>query len=116
MRLVSYIRNGVTRAGVLRENDEVVDVNRALGARLCDEGVPRPELAADALNPASMIDLLAVGAPALEAIRATLTWLDGGALSPTDLVANGSVVPPHRVPTATRSNRENACARRSKQR
>ena len=93
MRLVSYIRNGVTRAGVLRENDEVVDVNRALGARLCDEGVPRPELAADALNPASMIDLLAVGAPALEAIRATLTWLDGGALSPTDLVANGSVVP-----------------------
>jgi 2-keto-4-pentenoate hydratase/2-oxohepta-3-ene-1,7-dioic acid hydratase in catechol pathway len=97
MRLVSYIRNGVTRVGVLRENDEVVDVNRALGARFCDEGVPRPELAADALNPASMIDLLAVGAPALEAIRATLAWIDGDALSPDEHVANGSVVPASEV-------------------
>ena len=93
MRLVSYIRHGATRSGVLRENDDVVDVNRALAARLCDEGVQRPELAADALNPASMIDLLAVGAPGLEAITATLSWLDGGALSREELVANGSVVP-----------------------
>jgi len=93
MRLVSYTRHGVTRAGVRRENDDVVDVNRALAARLCDEGAPRPELAADALNPASMIDLLAVGAPGLQAITATLSWLDGGALSPEELVANGSVIP-----------------------
>ena len=93
MRLVSYTRNGVTRAGVLRDNDDVVDVNRALAARLCDEGAPRPELAADALNPATMIDLLAVGVPGLEAIKATLAWLDGGALSADELAANGSAVP-----------------------
>ena len=93
MRLVSYTRNGVTRAGVLRDNDDVVDVNRALAARLCDEGAPRPELVADALNPATMIDLLAVGVPGLEAIKATLAWLDGGALSADELAANGSAVP-----------------------
>jgi 2-keto-4-pentenoate hydratase/2-oxohepta-3-ene-1,7-dioic acid hydratase in catechol pathway len=97
MRLVSYTRHGVTRSGVLHENDDVVDVNRALAGRLCDEGIPRPELAADALNPASMIDLLAVGQAGLDAIDATLSWLDGGGLSRDDAVANGSLVPASEV-------------------
>ncbi|MDA0350663.1 MAG: fumarylacetoacetate hydrolase family protein [Chloroflexi bacterium] len=97
MRLVSYTRHGVTRAGVLHANEDVIDVNRALAARLCDEGVQRPELAADALNPASMIDLLAVGQPALDAIEATRLWLDSGALSRDELVANGSLVPASEV-------------------
>lgn len=93
MRLVSYTRHGVTRAGVLRDNDDVVDVNRATAARLCDEDQPRPILAADAISPAAMIDLLAVGQPALEAITTTLAWIGSGAMTSDALIADGSLVP-----------------------
>ncbi len=93
MRLVSYTRHGRTRTGVLRDNDDVVDVNRATAARLCDEGAPRPVLAADAITPSTMIDLLAVGQPALDAITTTLAWIDGGAMTHDALVADGSLVP-----------------------
>lgn len=93
MRLVSYTRHGATRAGVLHTNEDVIDVNRATAARFCDEDLPRPVLAADAVNPAAMIDLLAVGQPALEAIRTTLAWIDGGAMTRDALIADGSLVP-----------------------
>ena len=68
MKLVSFIRHGMTRTGVIRDNDDIVDLNTALAARLCDEGVPRPELTAHALNPNTMIDLLAVGTPGIQEI------------------------------------------------
>ena len=93
MRLVSYQTPAAPRAAVLLDNDDALDVNYALAARFCDEGVQRPNLAADALNPASMIDLLAVGDPALEAIRDTIAWIESATLSRDDLVANGSLVP-----------------------
>jgi 2-keto-4-pentenoate hydratase/2-oxohepta-3-ene-1,7-dioic acid hydratase in catechol pathway len=93
MRLVSYQTPAGPRAGVLLPGDDLLDINYALAARLCDEGAPRPNLAADALNPHAMIDLLAVGQPALDAIEATRAWLDATTLSRDELIANGSLVP-----------------------
>jgi len=92
MKLVSFIRHGMTRTGVIRDNDDIVDLNTALAARLCDEGVPRPELTAHALNPNTMIDLLAVGTPGIQEIAKTLEWLDRGGISQTQALENGSIV------------------------
>ena len=93
MRLVTYTQRATPRTATLQPNDDLIDINNALAARLCDDGAQRPQLAADALNPTSMIDLLAIGQPALDAIEATRKWLDAGGLSREDAIANGSLIP-----------------------
>lgn len=91
MRLVSYTLRGVTRAGVLRDNDDIVDSNRALAARLSEDGATNSTLAADGLVPSNMLDLLAFGESARDVIRETLTWLDGSCTDRDELIAAGIV-------------------------
>ncbi len=93
MRLVSYTLRGVTRAGVLRDNDDIVDSNRALAARLSEDGATNAALAADGLVPSNMLDLLAFGEPARDVIRETLAWLDSSGTDREDLIAAGIVTP-----------------------
>ena len=95
MRLVSYTVRGVTRAGVLRDGEEVVDPPRALALRLGQEGKSAdPALAAAGLLPSTMVDLLAFGEQALELVRETLRWLDEAGLGRDDLVRDGVMTPP----------------------
>ena len=93
MRLVSYTLRGATRSGVLRDNDDIVDPNRALAARLEEDGAASPALAADGLVPSNMLDLLAFGEPARDVIRETLAWLDGSGTDRDELIAAGVITP-----------------------
>jgi len=93
MRLVSYTLRGSTRSGVLRDNNDIVDPNRALAAHLEEDGAASPALAADGLVPSNMLDLLAFGEPALNVIRETLAWLDGSGADRDELIAAGVITP-----------------------
>jgi 2-keto-4-pentenoate hydratase/2-oxohepta-3-ene-1,7-dioic acid hydratase in catechol pathway len=93
MRLVSYTLRGVTRSGVLRDNNDIVDPNRAIAAHLHGDGAANPALAADGLIPANMLDLLAFGEPALDLTRKTLDWLDSSGSDRDELIAAGIVTP-----------------------
>jgi len=94
MRLVTYRRHGVSRAGILRSDTEIVDPNRALAARLREDGSASPQLSADGLVPSSMIDLLAFGASALEVAAETLAWLDNSSELDRDAAVSAGIIVP----------------------
>ena len=93
MRLVSYTLRGSTRVGVLRDNDDIVDPNRALAVRLRENEAANPELAAEGLVPSNMLDLLAFGDLARDVISETLTWLDESGFDREALIEAGIVTP-----------------------
>lgn len=93
MRLVSYTLRGTTRAGVLRDNDDILDANRALAARFEEDRAANPQLAADGLVPSNMLDLLAFGEPARDVIRETDAWLEDSGRDREDLIAQGILTP-----------------------
>ena len=74
MRLVTYSQGGVSRTGVMLDDENVVDLNRGSGGRL----------------PTSMLELLGEGEAAMAAVRDTLEAAQAAAKS--EASANGIIV------------------------